>query len=292
MAWSGCDASRTPAVVPESTRLMQPVARKLPAGATFALILLASVSVRAQILNVEKKRIERDENEFFVGNVGANYNYNNRSPSLREPVRVLSTGLTSHLGYFYGRAGYLLINDYQLLTVNESEIVSTGFSHLRVQIERTNTLSYELFNQYQYDRPRGLRSRWLTGANGRLFLAQSEPVNVITGLGLMYETERWVDPFEADRLVQANFVKLNSYVSVRVAFNDSVDFNGIVYYQVGRDRSHEMFRHRVSSDLNLSVKLSELFSLTSSLSLAYETAPIVPVIPFIFSTTNGVRLNF
>jgi hypothetical protein len=256
-----------------------------------ALLLLAPLAP-AQILNLEKQRLDRKEDEFFVGNAGANFNYNNRSPSLREPVRVLSTGATSNLAFFHASTGLLLINDYQLLTVNENTIVSTGLSHLRVQLERRRWLHYELYNQFQYDRPRGLRSRGLFGANGRLFLLQTTPADVILGLGPMYETERWAHPFEADRFVQVNFLKLNSYVSTRVALGGAVDLNGITYYQVGRDRTFARFRHRVSGELNLTAGIGERFSLTSSLSLAYETAPIVPIVPFVFATTNGLRVNF
>lgn len=106
----------------------------------------------------------------------------------------------------------------------------------------------------------------------------------------MFEIERWAHPFIENWVTQVNFLKLNSYLSASIAANEALNINAIAYYQVGHDDT--FFRHRISSDANLSVKASDLFSLTSSLSLAYETAPIVPIIPFVFTTTHGIRLDF
>jgi hypothetical protein len=256
------------------------------------VLLCAPLTARAQILNVEKKRLERKESEFLVGNLGVNFNYNNRSPTLREPVRVMSTGARSNVGYFAGPHGYLLINQYQLLLINDSEIVNTGFTHARVQLYRDDVLSFELFSQYQFDRPRGLGLRWLTGAGPRYRLLQSPKLNLTAGSGAMYELETWEHPFVEDLVVTVRAVKSSVYVSTRIEFDERIDFNGVVYHQAGYDRGIEALRQRVSGELNLNVKLVRWLSLVSSFAASYETHPIVPIIPFIFETANGVQLEF
>lgn len=42
-------------------------------------LLVLSVSTRAQILNVEKTRIKGDSANYFVGNIGVDFNINNRT---------------------------------------------------------------------------------------------------------------------------------------------------------------------------------------------------------------------
>jgi len=266
------------------------VGRMVAICPAFWALLSLSSSAQAQILNIEKNRLERKDDEYLVGNLGATFSYNNRSPTLIEQVRIASLGLNSNIAYFVGNTAYHLINDYALLNVNDATAVSTGVTHLRIQFERKRTLHYELYNQYQYDVARGLRARSLVGTNLRWAALQSTHLNLVVGAGPMFEIERWKHPFIEDLVIQVNFLKLNSYISARLAANEVLEFNAIVYYQVGHD--DDLFRHRISSDANLSVKAGELFSITSGLSLAYETAPIVPIIPFIFSTTQGVRVDF
>lgn len=259
--------------------------------AVLAQCVTFSASAFGQILNIEKRRLERPEDDYLVGNVGVNFNYTNRSPTLREPVRVMSTGLTSHAGYFSERTAYLLINDYQLLRVNESPVIDTGVTHLRVQLLRNDWLSYEGFTQYQYDRPRGLRFRGLFGAAARLALLRSEAHDVTWGLGPMFEREHWSHPTEPVR-VQAQFVKLNTYLSSRAALGEAADVNGVVYYQMGYDDPKDVYRQRVSGEVNLSVKVVGALSLTASFQAAYETRPLVPILRFIHETKNGLRLDF
>jgi hypothetical protein len=259
--------------------------------AALAQCVTFSPSALGQILNIERRRLERPEDDYLVGNVGVNFNYTNRSQTLREPVRVMSTGFTSHAGYFAERTAYLLINDYQLLRVNENPVIDTGVTHLRVQLFRSDWLSYEGFTQYQYDRPRGLRFRGLLGAAARLAVLRSEDYDVFWGIGPMFEREHWTHPTEPVR-VEAQFVKLSTYVSSRASLGEAADLNGVVYYQVGYDDPWDVYRQRVTGEVNLSVKVVGALSITSSFQAAYETRPLVPILSFIHETKNGLRLDF
>jgi hypothetical protein len=264
---------------------------RLARGAVLLVFWTLSRSADAQILNIEKKRLERPDDEYVVGNLGANFAYTNRSPTLREPARVLNTGLTANVAYFSDHNAYMLISDYQLLRINENSFVDTGVTHLRIQFLHEKTLGYEIYTQHQYDRPRGLTFRGLVGAGGRLRLVQTDLHNLTAGLGAFYERERWLQP-DDEGVVDARFVKGNSYLSYRLKISETSDLNGVVYYQIGHDRAVDLFRHRMTGELNLSVKIFENFSLTSSFIGAYETRPLVPILRFIFATTNGVRLDF
>jgi hypothetical protein len=254
-------------------------------------ILANPPAARAQILNIEKKRLEEKEGNYFVGNVGVHFNYNNRSPTLRQPARVMDTGLSSNLAFFMKDHAFMLINEYQIFLINESEFVNTGLTHARAQFFRKLRFSFEVYSQFQYDRPRGMRRRGLIGIGPRVRLVQTEKFNLTGGTGVMYEQEHWLFP-ESPARARARFAKSSSYVSLRYEPQEDINLNAIVYFQTGYDRGVGVFRHRISGDLNLAVRLIGKLSLTSTFSGSYETEPIVPIIPFIFATTNGVRIDF
>ena len=260
------------------------------AGASAWLLigLFAGLSVgdgraEAQILNIEKRRLEKKEDNFFVGNVGVHFNYNNRSPTLRQPARVMDTGLSSNIAYF--------TEDHVFLLINDAEIVNAGLSHARAQFFREARVGFEVYTQFQYDRPRGMRRRGLLGAGPRFRLYESEKFELTAGTGVMYEQENWRFP-EESAIAVARFAKWSSYLSTRLEPREGVNINAIVYYQTGYDRTFGLFRHRITGDVNLSVALMEKLSLTSSFSISYETEPIVPIIPVIFASLNGIRVDF
>ena len=73
------------------------------------LVTIVPISLHAQILNIEKSRIQEDTSKRFIGNIAANFSLNNRSPS--EEEKVIFVGLTGNtgLGYFTKKDAYLFL---------------------------------------------------------------------------------------------------------------------------------------------------------------------------------------
>lgn len=260
---------------------------------TLCSILALPTATGAQILNVEKIRLEYPEDRVIFGNIGTNFTYHNRSINLQTPTRVFTGGLTSDTGYFTDSHLFMLINSYQLLFVNDARVVNFGSSHFRTQFYHKSTVSPEVYTQYQYDQARGLDSRILAGAGPRWRILRTEAWNFAVGTGLMFEREEWQDPLlKDDPVITARYLKSSSYVSTRYMINEFVDLNAVVYYQIGYDRDYDQTLHRVSSDVNLAMKMFEKLSFTTSFNIAWESRPIVPIIPLVFMVTNGIRYKF
>lgn len=256
-----------------------------------ALLVVSPLS--AQIFNVEKVRLEHPEDRVIFGNIGVNFTYHNRSANLQTPVRVFNGGLTSDVGYASDSHLYLLINNYQVLNVNDSYVVNFGSTHLRTQFFHRSILSFESYAQYQYDQARGLELRLLAGAGPRWRISKTEEWNLSAGTSLMYEAENWQNPALAgDPILQARYLKSSTYISTRYVVNPQVDVNAVIYYQVGYDREFDTTLHRLSGEANLSVQLFGNLSYTASFNAAWESRPLVPIVPFIFMVTNGVRYRF
>lgn len=256
------------------------------------LVWGAATVGQAQILNVEKARLERDSARFFVGNISLSFNMYNRNAGKNDPNTFLAFLANGDVAYYSQKHSFLLLNYYNYVVVTKNPIVQTGYSHFRANLLRRQKLSYEVFSQYQYDLGRGLELRLLAGGALRLGLIRTPKLNLYVGSGLMLEREEWVNPDFESKLTVKNLAKSTNYLSTRAKLNDYVEFNTINYYQVGPDREDKVVRQRLSSDLNLLVRVTSRLHFKTNFNCTYETRPVVPVTKFIYSFTNGIQVNF
>ena len=262
----------------------------------FFLVLL--VSAEAQILNIERSRVERDTVNYFTGRGGLNFSMFNRNAGKNNPNNFLQLTFTGDLAYISANHSYLLLNYYNYLLVNydskelRNTVASNGYSHFRVNLMRRRKLSYELFTQYQADMARGLERRILSGGGIRLTVYKSANTSVFAGTGLMHEHETWKNPEQEGGLFVSDLPKSTNYVSLKAKLSEHVETNNIVYYQTGYDPGISRLRNRVSGEVGLIVKLKGNVSFRTNFSCTYEDRPIVPVTRFIYSVSYGFQVEF
>ncbi|MBC3540745.1 DUF481 domain-containing protein [Rufibacter sediminis] len=254
--------------------------------------LLFVSSASAQILNVEKVRVERDSSNYFTGKLGVNLNLFNRAVG-KEGATDHFLGLTGNgnIGYVSEHNTYLLLASYNYVRLKGETQVETGYVHGRVTFKRKDRLSYETYGQAQYDYNRGLELRMLAGAGIRYAVVQKENIKFHLGTGVMYEFERW-HHLEEERYINKHIPKLSNYASIRLPLNPFLELNTIHYYQVGYDQPAEMARHRFSGDVSIVMKINSRFQLTTNFSHTYENRPIVPIPNYLYSLTNGIQVSF
>lgn len=264
----------------------------------FSVFLLSGRTANAQILNIERSRVERDTANFLTGKAGLNFSMFNRNAGRDNPNNFLQLTFNGDVAYISERHTYMLLNYYNYLLVNydskelRNTVASNGYSHFRVNLLRKRRLSYELFTQYQTDLARGLERRILSGGGIRYVLARNEKRSWIAGTGLMHEHESWKDP-EAEGVVRAaDLLKSTSYISLRSKLSEHVETNNIAYYQTGFDNSIGRLRNRISGDLGVQVRLAGRVSMRTNFTFTYEDRPIVPVTNFIYAITNGLQVDF
>ena len=265
-----------------------------------SLLLLASWHnpTVAQILNVEKARIKGDSANYFVGNVGVNFSINNRNLSdTGEGIYFIGLTATSDLGYLAQHTSYFLLSQFQYNATSEQDINSTGYGHFRVTFRRKQSLSYGTFAQLQYDQGRGMVLRGLIGGNVRLRVYEAERSNLYAGIGAMREREVWEVPNGlvaegGTESVSINIWKSTNYLVTNVSLNEFISFNAIAYFQTGYDPQAEFFRHRISLDTNVLVKVTARLALSTYAGFTYENQPIVPITKLVYSVTNGIQLSF
>lgn len=263
-----------------------------------AILLLSTLTANAQILNIERSRLNQDTSHYFTGKASANFSMFNRNAGKNNPNNYLQLTFTGDVAYISGKHSYLLLNYYNYLLVNydsreqRNTVASTGYAHARVNLYRAQKLSYELFLQAQADKARGLELRTLLGGGVRLALLREQDVSLYFGTGLMHEHEEWENPEADNMLVVSDLVKSTNYFSAKVKLNPHISTDGIVYYQVGYDNKIDDFRNRVSGDVSLNFKVNDRFSFKTNFNCVFEDEPIVPVTRFVYTLTNGIQVNF
>ena len=262
------------------------------------LLLLLNTISYAQILNVEKTRIKGDSANYFLGNIGVNFNINNRNlDDEGQASYFISINTTSDVGYLSAHHSFFLLSQFQYNATSQEAINSTGYGHFRATFLRKQKLSYELFTQLQYDQGRGLVLRGLIGGGLRLRIYEKDRSNLYVGVGAMREREVWEVPINDDLAIQDNTISLNlwkssNYLTSHVSLNSNVSFNAISYFQTGYDPQSRFFRHRVSLDANLLVKVTSRLAFRTTAGFTYENRPVVPIAKLVYSVTNGIQVSF
>lgn len=258
----------------------------------FVLILLGTSNLQGQIMNIEKFRLDSlsRKNPFRL-KLEANFDVYNRSATEEERAEFIALGSEISSIYAPGKHFYMLLGEIHYVENNSKEILNNGNLHVRSTLNFRNKYSPELFAQIQFDDFRGLNYRAIAGGAFRWNAIREKKFMLTLGAGPMYEFERWKS-LEDQSITEVDFVKLSSNVIIRWTISTHVDFNTIIYYQVGYDDEISRARNRYNNNTNLNFRITELISFKMGLRLAYEDRPIVPITKFIYSVENGISLNF
>lgn len=245
-----------------------------------------------QILNIEKSRLDSLSREKpYQVKLEANIDFYNRSATNDEKAEFFSTEAALNATYAPGAQAYLLIGEINYVENNSNNILNNGNLHFRTTFNHRKTFSTEVYVQGQYDNFRGLTDRVLVGIAERWKVIENEKFDWHVAAGPMFEYERWRTP-DGEEIKQKRLPKLSSYLTLRWKISDQMDFNTILYYQVGYDKEAELTRHRVSNTTNLNFKINDKLSFHTGISIAYDDEPIVPITEFIYSVENGISLDF
>lgn len=250
-----------------------------------------SYNVQAQILNIEKMRLEKDTAKVFLVKATLALNANNRSAADKDPVHLFSYEFDVNTVFYPGDHAYIFVSKLDYLQLNKQGVLNYGYFHGRSNFLRESKVNYETFVQYSFDALRGLDPRWVFGGAVRLNMINSDKTTFVVGVGGMYEYEKWKYP-RSRETIEASLFKSSNYLSLQKTLNSYLDLNLISYYQVGYDKTIDAFRNRISGSVVLNAKITERFSLTNSFDLAYEDKPLVPITKFIYTLKTGLSINF
>ncbi|WP_236138073.1 DUF481 domain-containing protein [Mongoliitalea daihaiensis] len=245
----------------------------------------------AQILNIERYRLQRDSTKNFIAKATGGLNIYNRSASAESPVNLFGYNWDFNSMYQPGKHAFVFVSKFDYLKINDSDFLNFGLLHGRVVFNRDRKSHLEAYTQYSFDNFRGLAPRWIVGGSWRQKVINSTKSTLIVGIGALKEWETWENPLE-EEFVRVSFIKSANYLSLRQSINDFVDLNTVIYFQTGYDSDIRTLRNRLSGNINLNTKITDILSFTNSFEFSYEDKPIVPITPFIFAFRTGISLDF
>ncbi|NME68815.1 DUF481 domain-containing protein [Flammeovirga aprica] len=250
--------------------------------------LFISYSLQAQILNIEKSRLDQGDSVQWVGNISLNYKL------INQQIRTQGGGLKTNIARIGKVNDLLVISDLSFLNSEGFDLLQNGFVHTRMEFLKNRKLSYEVFTQLQFDQVKGMNERFILGGNLRFSPIENDTDLLAIGLGSFYENENWeweqdVDGESLVTKAQPSIARWNLYVTYRADFSDHIFFNITSYFQ---SKYSTMDEYRISILANLNFKISKKLYFTNNFTLWYENKPYVPIDKLNYTIKNGIGYNF
>lgn len=141
-----------------------------------------------------------------------------------------------------------------------------------------------------------MKERYLIGSNARFKIFENTDGAFYTGIGLMYESEKWdysgirPDATPLRDTIRNNFIKVNYYLSYKQKIKDHLSFNVVLYFQ-SRPDSY-FFSPRVVSDARLNFKITKHISFSINYNINHDALPPVPIFNWYYSVINRIVFTF
>lgn len=241
----------------------------------------------AQIVNVERFRLDLDTANLWLGNAGLGLNIKKQQNNIYTYNGNLNAVFLSR------RHAFISLNYFRLLRQDRTNLLKDGYAHVRVNLARQNRFSYEAFLQYQMDEGRGLYQREILGAATRLRLWAGKQGYMSANTGFMYEKENWhgdVLRFETDSgMSETVFIRSTSNVTARISLTEGVSLFLVTYYQA---RPDYFFRPRLISDIQIQLRINRYLAFNSQFVATLDAMPVVAGNTFVYTFNNSLLVSF
>jgi hypothetical protein len=154
--------------------------------AALLVFTLINFSAKAQLVNIEAKRIHSDSTR-RVGELNADMRYtavNQKTLTVFKSALLLQQKSKNYKSYL------LVLASAELSKTKAQEFENAGFLHIRYNQKMAKHIRWEVFTQLQSNLPIGVRQRWLAGTGPRFKLAATQTFAAYMGSLYMFEYEK------------------------------------------------------------------------------------------------------
>ncbi len=246
------------------------------------LSLFMSFVIKAQIVNIENKRIY-DDSSGISGSIAANFS------AVRNQDLLLSAGLKPLIQYKTPVHYFLLYGDWNYSRGANNTFSNAGMIHFR-HAYRLNLLDkkhkkspwkLESYAQVQYNQLLRQKLRALGGAGIRWKIFDVNSNRSFIGSSFFYEYEELLT-------LQVNKqVRWSNYWSWYLNFNN-ITFTGVNYYQPSIGDFHDT---RFMGQYSLGYRLKRNISFRADFMLFYDSRPAENVKNTVFNSTFGLQIG-
>jgi hypothetical protein len=245
-----------------------------------AIIIIANslFSIKAQIINIEDKRLGFEENG-WRGNVDMNVRFTRNVTSIWQ--------ITNRVGIQYkqDRNTHLLLSDLNVVRTPNQDYINYGYLHYRYSylLQENPNIYLEGFSQIQYNTVQKIKSRTLVGGGLKFKILGNDSINLNAGWTFFYEYEEVTTPEYSSLVRNSNFVSFNWRVS------KAWDFKTIIYFQ---PHVADFRDYRVTNETTISHRLTEHISIVGNVSFLYDSRPPIDVPVNILNSSLLLRYKF
>ncbi len=258
---------------------------------SLGFILLLPWSSNAQVLNAEAFKSQEAITDSLRGQFSFGFTID------KQRSLIYAANTEADMSFRIGNKSLLTATRLRVSGTSEEMFLNGGYAHLRYRDNTGKTLLIEEYLQYQWDGVRGLKHRFIAGANLRQRLVQDTSATLFAGFGLFYEYENWgfnAVPL-ADRPPNANDIKnrlwkFNTYLRYSQLIGENTRFNTVFYYQALPEYYFSSFR--LAGTFQLAFRISRHLNFNLNYEGIYDSRPIVPIDNFFFNISNQFVWKF
>lgn len=241
------------------------------------LLIVFPVSVRSQIVNIEKDRIRTDTSG-WAGSAEVHFSLE------KNKEKVYRMGADLHIQYKTSKHLVMLLLDADLVKSPGNELVNNGFAHLRYNYSLHKWVKWEVFQQAQYNKIRNIDLRLLTGTGPRFKLSHKDDYAVYLGSLYMFEHER-----ETGNPVYNNHHRWSTYLSFNLQPFDNLSFVSTTYIQPRFDNFSD---YRVSTTVSARLKVVKTVYFRTGFQLSFDAIPPPDIPRLTYKLENAVGVSF
>jgi hypothetical protein len=245
------------------------------------LALFAGLQVKAQIVNIESKRIQSDS----IRRSGSmNFNLSFSENNNRRLFQV-SGATTAQIKSKSLKSIWLILASGDLSRAQGSDLSNSGFLHLRYNYKFSSLFRWEAFQQVQYNQVLGFSFRSLTGMGPRFKFLKSKKLFAYIGTLLMYEYEQ---PQDNGISIERHF-RQSSYVTMNLSFEKAgIELVSTTYYQPGW---HTIADYRLLNESGIDFRISKVLSFRTGFTLLYDSRPVEGIEKRALRLTQGITIT-
>jgi hypothetical protein len=239
-------------------------------------LFLATVG-KAQVLNVESKRFQKDS----IGWMGTTAF---RMVAVKNITSVLQFGNSTQLQYRTASTRYLFLNEINYLRSATIASLNTGYTHLRAGRNIHPYLTWESFAQGQYNKPLRLDIRLSAGSGIRVRMIKKERIRMYGACIPMFEFER-----ETANPNPIRELRASNYLTLTWIIQEGTELESTTYYQPSLFRADDF---RIAGEASLRFRLRKWLSFACSYQYLLDTQQPKDVPSWTYRLENRMEIVF
>lgn len=246
---------------------------------TYLIIYFLSTSLFAQqIVHIENRRLAADK-QGWSGDISINISFIQN----QNEIFIMNNNLK--VQYAQDKHSIISITENNFQRVNKKGFVNDGFQHFRYNYKYTQNITYEAFQQFQFNDVLKMKFRYLTGTGPRFSVIKNDSLKTRLFIGVLYMFE-----YEEETTGKINLALRNSnYVSLGFPIGSNIIIDMISYFQPDIFNFND---YRFSAQGVMQIKLSEKLSYNLSINYIHDEVPPEGIRKTYYNFRNGLKYNF